>query len=132
MDGTVLDLGELSTGAYEAKSPKIVKVKIYRSFRKIIFEHATAIELPIPKVMRRVNGYPGMSLSIQISGNLAKIFCRLRRKPRHHPKAKVNCNHAKIQSFTVHYDDRMRAIREVHQMIACSPAAIEMLRLQCV
>jgi len=59
IDGTVLKLGELSADEYEVKCQQADREgEIYRSFRKIIFEHSTAIEAAYPKVMRRVNGYP--------------------------------------------------------------------------
>ena len=130
MDGTVLDLGELSTEAYEAKClQKDREGEIYRSFRKIIFEHATAIEAAYPKVMRRVNGYPLDEFIHTDRWNLAKIFAGSEGSLGIILQAKVNLEPIPKYkaAFTVHYDDRMRAIREVHQMIAFNPAAIEML-----
>ncbi len=130
MDGTVLDLGELSTEAYEAKClQKDREGEIYRSFRKIIFEHATAIEAAYPKVMRRVNGYPLDEFIHTDRWNLAKIFAGSEGSLGIILQAKVNLEPIPKYkaAFTVHYDDRMRAIREVHQMIAFDPAAIEML-----
>jgi len=130
MDGTVLELGELSTEAYEAKCQQTDREgQIYRSFRKIIFEHSTSIEVAYPKVMRRVNGYPLDEFIQTDRWNLAKIFAGsegslgiiLQAKVKLEPIPKYKA------AFTVHYDDRMRAIREVHQMIAFDPAAIEML-----
>ncbi|MBK8054747.1 MAG: FAD-binding protein [Saprospiraceae bacterium] len=130
MDGTVLELGELSAEAYETKCQQIDREgEIYRSFRKIIFEHATAIEAAYPKVMRRVNGYPLDEYIHTDRWNMAKIFAGSEGSLGIILQAKVNLEPIPKYkaAFTVHYDDRMRAIREVYQMIAFDPAAIEML-----
>lgn len=130
MDGTILELGELSTDAYETKCQQIDREgEIYRSFRKIIFEHASAIEAAYSKVMRRVNGYPLDEFIHTDRWNLAKIFAGSEGSLGIILQAKVNLEPIPKYkaAFTVHYDDRMRAIREVHQMIAFDPAAIEML-----
>jgi FAD/FMN-containing dehydrogenase/Fe-S oxidoreductase len=130
MDGTVLELGELSAEDYEAKCQQTDREgEIYRSFKKIIFEHATAIEEAYPKVMRRVNGYPLDEFIHTDRWNLAKIFAGSEGSLGIILEAKVNLEPIPKYkaAFTVHYDDRMRAIREVHQMIAFDPAAIEML-----
>lgn len=130
MDGTILELGELSTDAYETKCQQIDREgEIYRSFRKIIFEHASAIEAAYPKVMRRVNGYPLDEFIHTDKWNLAKIFAGSEGSLGIILQAKVNLEPIPKYkaAFTVHYDDRMRAIREVYQMIAFDPAAIEML-----
>ena len=75
MDGTILELGEMSPDLYEAKCQQTDREgEIYRSFRKIIFEHSTAIEAAYPKVMRRVNGYPLDEFINTNRWNLAKIF----------------------------------------------------------
>jgi len=130
MDGTVLELGELSADEYEVKCRQADREgEIYRSFRKIIFEHTTAIEAAYPKVMRRVNGYPLDEYIHTDRWNLAKIFAGSEGSLGIILEAKVNLEPIPKYkaAFTVHYDDRMRAIREVHQMIAFDPAAIEML-----
>lgn len=130
MDGTVLELGELSADEYEVKCQQADREgEIYRSFRKIIFEHTTAIEAAYPKVMRRVNGYPLDEYIHTDRWNLAKIFAGSEGSLGIILEAKVNLEPIPKYkaAFTVHYDDRMRAIREVHQMIAFDPAAIEML-----
>jgi FAD/FMN-containing dehydrogenase/Fe-S oxidoreductase len=130
MDGTVLELGELSADEYEVKCRQTDRQgEIYRSFRKIIFEHTTAIEAAYPKVMRRVNGYPLDEYIHTDRWNLAKIFAGSEGSLGIILEAKVNLEPIPKYkaAFTVHYDDRMRAIREVHQMIAFDPVAIEML-----
>jgi len=130
MDGTVLELGELSADEYEAKCRQTDREgEIYRSFRKIIFEHSTDIEAAYPKVMRRVNGYPLDEFIQNDRWNLAKIFAGSEGSLGIILEAKVNLEPIPKYkaAFTVHYDDRMRAIREVHHMIAFDPAAIEML-----
>ena len=130
MDGTVLELWELSADEYEVKCQQADREgEIYRSFRKIIFEHTTAIEAAYPKVMRRVNGYPLDEYIHTDRWNLAKIFAGSEGSLGIILEAKVNLEPIPKYkaAFTVHYDDRMRAIREVHQMIAFDPAAIEML-----
>ncbi|MBK8625653.1 MAG: FAD-binding oxidoreductase [Saprospiraceae bacterium] len=49
MDGTLLQLGELTAEAYEAKCQQTDREgEIYRSFRKIIFEHAATSKRHIP------------------------------------------------------------------------------------
>ena len=130
MDGTLLELGELSADEYEVKCEQTDREgEIYRSFRKIIFEHCTAIEAAYPKVMRRVNGYPLDEFIHTDRWNLAKIFAGSEGSLGIILEAKVNLEPIPKYkaAFTVHYDDRMRAIREVYQMIAFDPAAIEML-----
>jgi FAD/FMN-containing dehydrogenase len=130
MDGTVLELGELSADQYETKCQQTDREgEIYRSFRKIIFEHSTAIEAAYPKVMRRVNGYPLDELHSHRSMESGKIFAGSEGSLGIILQAKVNLEPIPKYkaAFTVHYDDRMRAIREVYQMIAFDPAAIEML-----
>ncbi len=79
--------------------------------------------------MRRVNGYPLDEFIHTDRWNLAKIFAGSEGSLGIILKAKVNLEPIPKYkaAFTVHYDDRMRAIREVHQMIAFDPAAIEML-----
>lgn len=130
MDGTILEMSELSAEAYEAKCQQSDREgEIYRSFRKIIFENTTAIETAYPKVMRRVNGYPLDEYILTDRWNLAKIFAGSEGSLGIILEAKINLEPIPKYkaAFTVHYDDRMRAIREVHQMIAYDPAAIEML-----
>ncbi len=130
MDGAILELGELSPDQYEAKCQQTDREgEIYRSFRKIIFEHFTAIEAAYPKVMRRVNGYPLDEFVHTNRWNLAKIFAGSEGSLGIILQAKVNLEPIPKYkaAFTVHYDDRMAAIREVNKMIAFDPAAIEML-----
>ena len=130
MDGTILHLGELSPDQYEAKCKQTDREgEIYRSFRKIIFEHSIAIETAYPKVMRRVNGYPLDEFIHTNRWNLAKIFAGSEGSLGIILQAKVNLEPIPKYkaAFTVHYDDRMAAIREVNKMIAFDPAAIEML-----
>lgn len=129
-DGTSLELGQLTEEEWQTKSDQEGREgDIYRKFRELIFTHHQAIEDAFPKVMRRVQGYPLDEFLQNGDWNLAKIFAgsegslglileatvRLEPIPRY--KA----------AFTVHYADRMEAIREVPQMIAFDPAAIEML-----
>jgi len=130
MDGTILELGELSAEEYDRKCHQTNREgEIYRSFRKIIFEHLVAIESAYPKVMRRVNGYPLDEYIHTDRWNLAKIFAGSEGSLGIILEAKVNLEPIPKYkaAFTVHYDDRMRAIREVKHMIAFDPAAIEML-----
>ncbi len=130
MDGTILELQETSTAEYEVKCQQTNREgEIYRSFRKIIFDHSDAIESNYPKVMRRVNGYPLDEFINTESWNLAKIFAGSEGSLGIILEAKVNLVPIPKYkaAFTVHYDDRMKAIREVKQMVAFDPAAIEML-----
>ena len=130
MDGTFLDVNTLSPKDWEAKChQKDREGEIYRAFRKIIYEHSSAIEAAYPKVMRRVQGYPLDEFIFDENWNLAKIFCGSEGTLGIILDAKVNLE--PIPKFkgavTVHYDDRMKAIREVRHMVAFEPAAIEML-----
>ncbi len=130
MDGTILNLSSLSPAAYEAKCQQQDREgEIYRSFRKIIFDHTAAIETAFPKVMRRVNGYPLDEFIHTDQWNLAKIFAGSEGSLGIILEAKVNLEPIPKYkaAFTVHYDDRMHAIREVKHMIPFNPAAIEML-----
>ncbi|MBK8625652.1 MAG: hypothetical protein IPN86_08895 [Saprospiraceae bacterium] len=79
--------------------------------------------------MRRVNGYPLDEFIHTDRWNLAKILAGSEGSLGIILEAKVNLEPIPQYkaAFTVHYDDRMRAIREVYQMIAFDPAAIEML-----
>jgi FAD/FMN-containing dehydrogenase/Fe-S oxidoreductase len=129
-DGTILDLKETTPAQYEAKCALPGREgQIYQDFRKVIYDHAEAIEAAFPKVMRRVQGYPLDEYIGTDHWNLAKIFsgsegslgiildCTINLEPIASHKA----------AFTVHYHDRMEAIRDVSHMIQFEPAAVEML-----
>ena len=129
-DGQILELSELPPQAYDAKCQKSNREgEIYRSFRKIIYDHSSVIVDAYPKVMRRVNGYPLDEFTYTDHWNLSKIFAGSEGSLGLVLEAKINLEPIpKFKAaFTVHYQDRMEAIREVYQMTSFDPAAIEML-----
>lgn len=129
-DGQILELSELPPQAYDAKCQKSNREgEIYRSFRKIIYDHSSVIVEAYPKVMRRVNGYPLDEFTYSDHWNLSKIFAGSEGSLGLILEAKINLEPIPKYkaAFTVHYHDRMEAIREVNQMISFDPAAIEML-----
>lgn len=129
-DGTILDTETLTPEQWQQKTLQNNREgDIYRSFRKLIYDHAVAIEAAFPKVKRRVQGYPLDQYILSDQWNLGKIFSGsegtlgiiLTAKIKLEPIPKFKA------SFTVHYADRMDAIREVKHMISFEPAAVEML-----
>lgn len=130
MEGVILELGELTHQDYDTKCQNSNREgEIYRSFRKLIFENAEAIESSYPKVMRRVNGYPLDEFIHTDDWNLAKIFVGSEGSLGLILEATINLEPIPKYkaAFTVHYHDRMEAIKEVNQMVTFDPAAIEML-----
>ncbi len=130
MDGTILHLGPETAKSWEEKSNENSRQgEIYRTFRKIIFDHSRSIEDAFPKVMRRVQGYPLDEFLLTEDWNLAKIFSGSEGSLGIILEAKINLEPIPKYkaAFTVHYDDRLKAIREVKEMIDFDPAAIEML-----
>jgi FAD/FMN-containing dehydrogenase/Fe-S oxidoreductase len=130
IDGTILHLTELSPDEMDTKCQLTSREgDIMRTFRKIIFEHSTAIESAFPKVMRRVQGYPLDEYIHTDRWNMAKIFSGSEGSLGIILEAKINLEPIPKwkAAFTLHYHDRMEAIREVKNMIAFDPAAIEML-----
>ncbi|MBC7884403.1 MAG: FAD-binding protein, partial [Saprospiraceae bacterium] len=130
MDGTIMHLQKLNQAEWDIKANQTNREgDIYSSFRKLIFDHGHAIEVAYPKVMRRVQGYPLDEYLHTDQWNLSKIFCGSEGSLGIILEAKVNLEPIPNfkAAFTVHYDDRMVAIREVMQMIPFDPAAIEML-----
>jgi FAD/FMN-containing dehydrogenase/Fe-S oxidoreductase len=129
-DGQILELSELPPQAYDAKCQKSNREgEIYRSFRKIIYDHSSVIVDAYPKVMRRVNGYPLDEFTYTDHWNLSKIFAGSEGSLGLILEAKINLEPIPKYkaAFTVHYHNRMEAIQEVNQMISFDPAAIEML-----
>ncbi|HRO08877.1 MAG TPA: FAD-binding protein [Saprospiraceae bacterium] len=130
MDGTIMQMEDIDQEFFDIICKQKTRTgEIYRQFRKIIFDHTPAIDNAYPKVKRRVQGYPLDAFIYKDTWNLAKLFCgsegtlgiileaTLHLEPL--PKFKG--------AVTVHYDDRMQAIGEVHSMTSFSPASIEML-----
>jgi len=103
--------------------------EIYRTFRQLIFAHSEAIAIAFPKVMRRVQGYPLDEFLMDDDWNIAKIFSGSEGSLGIIIEAKVNLEPIPKYkaALTLHYHDRMEAIREVNQMVVFDPAAIEML-----
>lgn len=130
MDGTIIEMESLDSESYDQICQQSDRTgEIYRAFRKIIIDHASAIENAYPKVKRRVQGYP-LDAYIQTDNwNLAKIISGSEGTLGIILEAKINLEPLpKFRSaVNIHYDDRMKAIQEVRHMIAFNPAAIEML-----
>ncbi|MBK9734002.1 MAG: FAD-binding oxidoreductase [Saprospiraceae bacterium] len=129
-DGTILDTETLTPEQWHHKCLiNDREGQIYRDFRKVIYDHASAIEAAFPKVKRRVQGYALDQYIHSDRWNLGKIFSGSEGTLGIILEAKINLEPiSKYKaSFTVHYADRMDAIREVNQMIPFEPAAVEML-----
>ncbi len=130
MDGTILQLDMQDADTFDKICQQKDRIgEIYRTFRKIIIDHSTAIAAAYPKVKRRVQGYPLDAFIYTDDWNLAKIFCGSEGTLGIILEAKLNLE--QVPTFkgavTVHYDDRMKAIHEVKEMLTFKPAAIEML-----
>jgi FAD/FMN-containing dehydrogenase/Fe-S oxidoreductase len=129
-DGTILETNELSAEGWERKCLQDDREgQIYRDFRSVIYGHAQAIEDVFPKVKRRVQGYPLDQYIHTDRWNLAKIFSGSEGTLGIMLSAKINLEPIPKYkaAFSVHYSDRMDAIREVSRMVTFGPAAVEML-----
>lgn len=130
VDGTVLELKDLSMQEWEQKcSLQTEEGYLYRKFREVIYSNFEAIASKYPKVMRRVQGYPLDEFTKNKNWNLAKLICGS--EGTLGIILEVTLNLVKIEkyktAFTVHYSDRMQAIKEVHQIVQFDPVAVEML-----
>ena len=129
-DGTILTLNHCSPEEWETKTSENTREgEIYRKFRQLVFDHAQAINSQFPKVLRRVQGYPLDEYIHTDQWNLAKIFSGSEGSLGLILEATVNLEPIPQYraAFTLHYHDRLEAIREVKNMIPYEPAAIEML-----
>lgn len=129
-DGTIIDFSEKDSESYEAICRKNDREgQIYRQFRSLIYENAEAIEEAFPKVMRRVQGYPLDEFIHSDHWNLSKIFTGSEGSLGLILEAKVHLEPIPQfkAAFTLHYHDRMQAIREVKDINRFEPAAVEML-----
>ncbi len=103
--------------------------RIYREMRKVVFENLDDIKTKYPKVMRRVGGYALDAFAYTNSWNLSDIIIGsegtlaqiLEAKVKLTPLPKYN------NMVIVHFDDRLKGIAAVKDMIQFGPAAIEML-----
>lgn len=130
MDGTILDMEATDAEAYDAICQQNDRIgEIYRAFRKIIIDHAQDIEAAFPIVKRRVQGYPLDAFIQSDNWNLAKIFSGSEGTLGVILEAKINLEPLPQfkAAITIHYHDRMQAIKEVQHMTTFQPAAIEML-----
>jgi FAD/FMN-containing dehydrogenase/Fe-S oxidoreductase len=129
-DGTILDARQLSQQEWDDKCSQLDREgEIYHKFRQIIYDHSDAIRSAFPKVKRRVQGYPLDQYVYTDQWNLAKIFSGSEGSLGFILEAKINLEPIASHkaSFTLHYHDRMEAIREVKSMVDFEPAAIELL-----
>lgn len=104
-------------------------VEKYSQIMSLVDAHKEGITKAFPKVMRRVMGYPLDEFVLNNNCNPAWIFAgsegtlgliveaTVQLEPI--PKYKA--------AFTVHFDDRMKAISSVKHMLKYEPAAVEML-----
>ncbi|MBK9255922.1 MAG: FAD-binding protein [Saprospiraceae bacterium] len=130
IDGNILTLRSLPIDEYELICQQgNTEGRIYRQFRELIFRHSGAIEKAFPNVMRRVSGYPLDSFIGNSNWNLASLICGSEGTLGFILDAKVNLEPIPEYkaAFTVHFTDRMQAIRSVKDMVTFSPAAVEML-----
>ncbi|MFZ1705408.1 MAG: FAD-linked oxidase C-terminal domain-containing protein [Saprospiraceae bacterium] len=128
--GQVLTLQNLTQEGWDKKGLlDNEEGKIYRQFRQLIFQHSEAIEAAYPKVLRRVQGYPLDEFINTDNWNLAKIFSGSEGSLGFILEATINLEPIPKHraAFTLHYRDRLTAIREVKNMVAFDPVAIEML-----
>lgn len=129
-DGTIMHLSEKSPEEWEnIASRNGREADIYREFRQLIFQHAEAIQNAFPKVMRRVQGYPLDEFTQTDQWNPAKLFAGSEGSLGIILEATVNLEPipAYRAAVTLHYHDRMEAIREVREIVGFDPAAVEML-----
>ena len=129
-DGTIMFTEDCTPSQWSAIANKDDRQgQIYSRFRNIIFENADEIHAAFPKVMRRVQGYPLDAFVDTEHWNISKLFAGSEGTLGIILEAKVNLEPIpKFKAaFTVHYADRMEAIRDVKDMIPYRPAAIEML-----
>ena len=132
-DGTILQLGELTTDAYAEQAgesdSKSRQAQILSGFRAIIDANRDEIDKRFPKVMRRVQGYNLDSFINTENWNLAKLIvgsegtlgvildATLNLEPL--PKSKVLC--------TVHFSELLEAIRAVAPILEHQPSAVEIM-----
>lgn len=129
-DGTILNMRSISPEEWDIKAASSSREgEIYRKFRQLIFDHSEAISQAFPKVMRRVQGYPLDEFLSSERWNLAKVFSGSEGTLGIILEATVNLEPIPRHkaAFTLHYHDRLEAIREVNEMLRFDPAAIEML-----
>ena len=129
-DGTILNLSEKSPEEWEKIAARNNREgEIYRTFRHLIFQHAAAIEKSFPKVMRRVQGYPLDEFILTDQWNPAKLFAGSEGSLGIILEATVNLEPIPKYraAVTLHYHERMEAIREVRHIVDFNPAAVEML-----
>ncbi len=129
-DGTLMRTKNMSPDEYDNLCHKEGRLaSIYRDFRHLIYSHSEEIKLAFPKVLRRVQGYPLDEFVYTDQWNLSKLFSGSEGTLGIILEAKVNLDSIPKYkaAFTLHYDDRMQAIKEVQHIIKFNPAAVEML-----
>ncbi len=130
MDGTILRMGALTPDAYDEKCrQKDREGAIYRKFRSIIHDNKGAIKEAYPTVLRRVQGYPLDEFIGTDQWNFAKILSGSEGSLGIILEAKVHLEPLPNfrAAYNVHYNDRMKAIREVQKIVDFHPVAVEML-----
>jgi len=129
-DGTIIHTQELTQEEYNDLCLSDNNLsKIYRNFRQVIYDNAEDIKEVFPKVLRRVQGYPLDEFVYTDRWNLSKLFSGSEGSLGIILEAKVNLDPIPQHkaAFTLHYTDRMQAIKEVQHIIKFQPAAVEML-----
>lgn len=129
-DGTVIYTRETDPDSYHSICQQNNREgKIYSAFRTLIYNHTEAIKEAFPTVMRRVQGYPLDEFVYTDRWNISKIFSGSEGSLGIILEAKVKLEPIPLykSAFTLHYHDRMQAIKEVNDIIQFQPAAVEML-----
>jgi FAD/FMN-containing dehydrogenase/Fe-S oxidoreductase len=130
LSGNIITLEKKSEEEYEKICNQDTEEgAIYRGMRQIIFKHHEEIEKRFPKVMRRVGGYAldafintaEWNLAHLITGSEGTLCFILEAKIKLTPLPKFN------NMVIVHFDDRLKGIAAVKDMIQFRPAAVEML-----
>ncbi len=101
----------------------------YEQLKSLVDLHKDGISKAYPKVMRRVMGYPLDEFVVDNNCNPAWIFAGSEGTIGLIVEATVNLEPIPKYkaAFTVHFDDRMKAISSVKHMLKYEPAAVEML-----
>lgn len=129
-DGEILTFKELNAKQWrERVEQKDHEGRIYKTLNEVMDADRSLIMDRFPKVMRRVSGYNLDEFLDEERWNLSKLICgsegtlgsilELRLNLVDLPKFRGVC--------PVHYHDRMDAIRQVKDILAFGPSAVELM-----